>query len=432
MNRRPDRAPRQPRSIETTGKTVEDALRAAMQELGIPKEQIEIEIIDEGRGGFLGLGSRDARIRARARGAHVSQHRGSHGRSDEPRVRSDRAPAERQDRTETRAPRGEQDLRARVTGAPREDHRGRDNRGPGGRRRGGGRRQDGPRHEQREPVESRAEQPRATERPQAPRSQARPNLPAREEGAPVRASEPRTGGREAEFTAFTDGLLRRMEFAGSVATGFDGESYNVTIEGGEDDGLLIGRGGETLDAIQHILLKMAGRSEEGVQVKVDISGYRSRREDQLADKARDLARQVLDTGRGMTVGPYKAAERRIVHRAVAEIEGVTTRALGDGVMKRILIEATSSAAQSADSRGAGAAEPMNSRPERDAPRRRRDSGAGSYGQDVESAEPSRDESPGEGDTTARLSSRASAPPQAPAQEEWGRRPKIVRGMKNRR
>jgi len=225
-----------------------------------------------------------------------------------------------------------------------------------------------------------------------------------------------------------------MEFAGAVTTAFDGESYNVSIEGGEDDGLLIGRGGETLDAIQHVLLKMAGRTEEGVQVKVDISGYRSRREDQLADKARELARQVLESGRGLTVGPYKAAERRIVHRAVAEIEGVTTRALGDGVMKRILIEAGSSTSQPAESGGGAPGESTSPRPEREPHRRRQNQGGGSYGQDMESAESVRDEGVGEVDAPARPAARASIPAQepAPTAEEWGRRPKIVRGMKNRR
>jgi len=241
-----------------------------------------------------------------------------------------------------------------------------------------------------------------------------------------------------------------MEFAGTVSAEFKEDCYYIGIEGGEDDGLLIGRGGETLDAIQHVVLKMAGRTEEGVQIKVDISGYRSRREDQLADKAREIARQVLETGRGVTVGPYKAAERRIVHRAVAEVEGVTTRALGDGLMKRILIEAgSSSRVEEGESVPRVRAASLGDEP---APRRHeRRPSSGTYGEDRERSEASRDESPAErgGEPVDRLNALAAIPdlkakPQPKPQpnpaaaesgattDEWGRKPKVSRGMNKRR
>ncbi len=441
MNRRGDRGSRPSRSIETTGRTVEDAVRSAQEELGVAKEMLDIEIVDEGRSGFLGLGAREAKIRAKVRGAAPSRPpQGSRMSERGPR----REPAQGE-RPSQAPPRGESDLRARVHG-PRDENRGRDSRGPSA---GRGFRSD-PRQEGGNPRQGRGA-PSVAPVPSAetPRRESPiPSAPVRRDPSPARAESrtPRAGGREKELAEFTEGLLRRMEFAGGVSASFQDDGYNVSIEGGEDDGLLIGRGGETLDAIQHILLKMAGRTEDAVQIRVDISGYRSRREDQLADKAREIARQVLESGRGITVGPYKAAERRIVHRAVADIAGVSTRALGDGLMKRILIEAGADSARGEDREPiemAEAAEPreVESRPPTvRAPRQTREPRRAAPPASLEpQVQMDREAPPPASDYPAprkapevAVSKETESSKAEVAESEWGRRPKIARGMKNRR
>ena len=94
----------------------------------------------------------------------------------------------------------------------------------------------------------------------------------------------------------------------------------------------------TLEALKHVLAKMASRGREDlVRVRVDISDYRARRDGQLVERAQELARQVLETGHEVVTEPLPAAERRIIHRTLADHPEVKTQALGDGLVKRIWI-----------------------------------------------------------------------------------------------
>lgn len=141
------------------------------------------------------------------------------------------------------------------------------------------------------------------------------------------------------MAGFLDGLLKKMDLGSRIDTDFEDGVYQLIIEAGENDGILIGRKGETLDALQHVVQKMAGRGREGlVDVKVDVSGYRERREKQLVDQAIEIAEQVRSTGRSRQTEPLRAAERRIIHRALTDIPGVQTRAIGTGLVKKIMIE----------------------------------------------------------------------------------------------
>jgi spoIIIJ-associated protein len=115
----------------------------------------------------------------------------------------------------------------------------------------------------------------------------------------------------------------------------------VTVEfrAGEGDALLIGRRGETLEALQHVLLRMAGKKlgSRLESVTLDISGYRARREEKLVQLARTLAERVERTGRRAMTEPLTAGERRIVHNALEGRKGVTTQVGGRGGNQRILI-----------------------------------------------------------------------------------------------
>ncbi len=106
----------------------------------------------------------------------------------------------------------------------------------------------------------------------------------------------------------------------------------------DSPGLLVGRGGECLQALQHLSARMLGmRLGSKARIVLDIAGYRKRRSDSLARKARRLAEQVKSTGREVILDPLWAADRRVIHLALKDDPAVTTQACGEGPCKRITI-----------------------------------------------------------------------------------------------
>ena len=134
------------------------------------------------------------------------------------------------------------------------------------------------------------------------------------------------------------GVLSRMGFEAKVEAVQSGLDVVVKLECREA-GLLIGRKGETLEALQHVLLRMVSRRTSGKvrDLRVDVGGYRDRREEQLREDALVLAERVLRTGHRAMTEPLPPAERRVVHRALAEKAGVTTHVAGNGNMRRVII-----------------------------------------------------------------------------------------------
>jgi spoIIIJ-associated protein len=145
---------------------------------------------------------------------------------------------------------------------------------------------------------------------------------------------------ERRIVDFLGGVLARMGYPADVSASFEEGAYQLSVRTGSDDeGALIGRKGETLDALQHLAYKVSGRGRaEPSTIRIDVSGYREKREKELAEIALELAQEVKSTGTARQTEPLRAADRRIVHRAVTEVGGVTTRALGTGLIKKVLIE----------------------------------------------------------------------------------------------
>ncbi len=134
-------------------------------------------------------------------------------------------------------------------------------------------------------------------------------------------------------------ILSLMGVEGEVEVRETGQALIVEIRSGEADGLLIGRKGETLAALQHVLIRMTSRrfNGQGGQIRVDVAGYRSRREDHLRELAKGLAQRVERTGKRAMTEPLSPAERRVVHRALAEFTAIQTHAAGSGVNKRVVL-----------------------------------------------------------------------------------------------
>ena len=139
--------------------------------------------------------------------------------------------------------------------------------------------------------------------------------------------------------------------------GFMGVAYTLTIEESDDttfvninsdglDGLLIGRRGETLSSIQHVVNRIfTKRTGRHSKITVDVGGYVRRKHRLLVEKAQKLAERVSKTQKEYDFEPLKASERRIIHLAVADFDDVTTYTIGDGLLRKVVISPKTSATE---------------------------------------------------------------------------------------
>jgi len=106
----------------------------------------------------------------------------------------------------------------------------------------------------------------------------------------------------------------------------------------EEGGLLIGRHGATLDSLQYLTLRVLQAEGLGrMRITLDVGGYRGRREKALRDKVKEVVRRVADTGRPFHFDPMSAMERRVVHMAITEFEGLRTESEGEGRRRHVVV-----------------------------------------------------------------------------------------------
>ena len=246
------------RYIDVTGKTEEEAIRAALSQLGLERDDVSVEILERSKSGFLGIGSSPAKVR-------VSYELDV---AEEPEVPQAK-PAEKK------------------------------------------------------PVEKK---PEAKPEP-APEKQ--PEQPT----APV--SETEDADR---IRAFLTGLLEHMDCRAQVKVYEEEKNrYKVILEG-QRLGALIGRRGETLDAIQQLTnyAVNSGRDKR-VRIHVDAENYRAKREQSLESLANKVAGKVLKYRRSVTLEPMNAYERHVIHAALQDKEGVTTYSIGTEPNRRVVV-----------------------------------------------------------------------------------------------
>lgn len=137
-----------------------------------------------------------------------------------------------------------------------------------------------------------------------------------------------------------EALEKLLDLAGLEATvtaRMEGERILLDVEG-PDSGLVIGKQGTTLEALQFLVNKVVYRDAVGpAPVVVDAEGYRGRRADSLRQLARRLADDARRSGRRIYMAPMSASDRRVVHMAIAEIPGVSTQSEGEGMQRRLVI-----------------------------------------------------------------------------------------------
>lgn len=157
---------------------------------------------------------------------------------------------------------------------------------------------------------------------------------------PDESREPDVEEQADAVADFIEELLVKMDIdAIAEPSEADGRVYVDILDGDPDDmSLLIGRHGQTLDALQELSRQVVGRRlDQRIRVLVDVEDYRKRRASRVLEKARDAADEVLETGTERSLEPMDALERKIVHDAVAEIDGVRTESRGEDPERHVVI-----------------------------------------------------------------------------------------------
>jgi spoIIIJ-associated protein len=133
-------------------------------------------------------------------------------------------------------------------------------------------------------------------------------------------------------------LLTLMEVSSQVDVRMEGEIHKVKIDTVGADGLLIGKKGQNLEALEHLLRRMVGKQlRRSVRLQIDVGGYRQRRAAALKSKAVSMAGRVKASGKEFQMEPLSAAERRVVHLALVGDPQVKTFTVGDGELKSVII-----------------------------------------------------------------------------------------------
>lgn len=289
----------QKKVIEIAGKDVDAAIAAGLARLDLPRDDVKVEVLDEGRQGMFGLGARAARVRLKVKSGVE--------RKAEPQPR---APSQPQAPSPPPQPR----VKAPQEKAPQAE----------------------PRPEK--PPEAKAERREPKRKPkQKPRQQPQQEL----------KEEPTTEAEKAQaIKDVVKGLLSAMHFSNAqveVKRAKPGPNkdevppYVVDVSGPGTD-ILIGTDGEVLNAFQYITRLLVGRRMKGwVHVVVDVQSYKAKRANRLRDLAHRMADQAADTDRAVILQPMPPHERRVVHVALYDDPRVTTESIYEGDRRRVTI-----------------------------------------------------------------------------------------------
>ena len=255
--------------LEKSGRTMEEAIAAALAELGMSEEEISVEVLERAKSGFLGIGAQPAVIRV------------SYEVPDEPAEEKKEIPAPRKAEEKKSAP------------APKKAEK------------------------------KAAPAPKKTEEKKSEPRQA----------APV--------DEDAEFAAvrsFVSGLMERMGVEAEIEIARrDNGGINVKLSG-SGMGAIIGRRGETLDAIQHLTNYVVNRdSDKHMHISVDAENYRAKREESLTKLAEKMAEKAIKYKRSMALEPMNSYERHVIHTALQNYEGVTTASTGAEPNRRVVV-----------------------------------------------------------------------------------------------
>ena len=304
------------KTLVTSGKTIDLAIEAALAQLGLDRDSVSVQVLQQAKTGFLGFGAQPAKVQVTYEAPDEVPEAPKVALSSASRKPKAAAPAPK-----LAEPAPVKIEPAKPVEAPKAEAKA----------------------EEKKPEvrPERPQQPRAPRAPQPPKEPREPREP-REPKAPAVPKEyapAEPGSVEEKIEVFLKGLLEHMDSkAVPHCWKESGNAYQVDLVG-DDLGYLIGRRGDTLDAIQHLCNYAVNREVEGhIRVNVDAESYREKREESLRRYARKKAQQVLKARRRTTLEPMNAYERHVIHAALQDMENITTHSTGVEPNRCVVIE----------------------------------------------------------------------------------------------
>ena len=298
------------KSIITSGKTIDLAIESALSQLGLDRDSVSVTVLQQAKSGFLGFGAQSAKVQVSYEvpdpvPEKEEKPKSALGSASRSKPKPPAAPVKKPEAPQ--APKAEA-LKAEP-----------------------------PKPAQSAPAPAKRPEPPKQDRPRPPKPP-RPEKP-KAPAAPRTYAPAEPGSVEEKIEVFIKGLLEHMDSNAVPHCWKDeGNTYKVDLVG-DDLGYLIGRRGDTLDAIQHLTNYTVNRDVEGhIRVNVDAECYREKREESLRRYARKKAQQVLKARRRTTLEPMNAYERHVIHAALQDMENVTTHSTGVEPNRRVVIE----------------------------------------------------------------------------------------------
>ena len=277
------------KTIVTSGKTIDLTIEAALTQLGLSRDDVSVQVLAQAKPGFLGIGAAPAKVEVTYEAPDLKPEAPKTALSSASRSKPKaKAPAPK----------------AAAPEAPK-------------------------------PQQPKVATPKAE--PKQPRQEKPKAEPVKAEPKTYAPAEP--GSVEEKIEQFVKGLLEHMNSQAVPHAWKEGDNtYSVDLVG-EDLGYLIGRRGDTLDAIQHLANYTVNRGIEGhIRINVDAEAYRQKREDSLCRYAQKKAQQVLKARRRTTLEPMNAYERHVIHATLQDMDRITTYSVGTEPNRRVVIE----------------------------------------------------------------------------------------------
>ena len=293
------------KTIVTTGKTIDLAIEAALAQLGLDRDSVSVQVLAQAKAGFLGFGAAPAKVQVTYEAPDPKPEPPKGALSSASRSKPKVAAVPKPEAPKVEMPKVE----TPKVEAPKVEV---------------------PKVEKPKAEKPKAEAPKER-KPKAPKAEA----PA----APKEFAPAAPGSTEEKIEVFLKGLLEHM---GSNAVPHawkeDDNTYMVELTG-DDLGYLIGRRGDTLDALQHLANYTINRGIDGhIRINVDAESYRRKREDSLRRYAQKKAQQVLKAHRRTTLEPMNAYERHVIHATLQDMDRITTYSVGTEPNRRVVIE----------------------------------------------------------------------------------------------
>ena len=301
------------KTLVTSGKTIDLAIEAALAQLGLDRDSVSVQVLQQAKTGFLGFGAQPAKVQVTYEAPDEVPEAPKVALSSASRKPKAAAPAPKLAEPAPAKPEPAKPVEAPKAEVKAEEKK--------------------PEVRPERPQQPRA--PRAPPPPKEPREPREPKAPA----VPKEYAPAEPGSVEEKIEVFLKGLLEHMDSkAVPHCWKESGNAYQVDLVG-DDLGYLIGRRGDTLDAIQYLCNYAVNREVEGhIRVSVDAESYRQKREESLRRYARKKAQQVLKARRRTTLEPMNAYERHVIHAALQDMENITTHSTGVEPNRCVVIE----------------------------------------------------------------------------------------------